>query len=326
MDKILIALAICTTILFGKDGDVTQLFNIKTIAVESKHFGESKTYYGYTEASEQNIAFQTIRFDGYVQDIFANETYLYVKKGDRLFDIYSPELINAQNELINAIKFKSGIAQAYAKLRLLGVDKRVIEDIQNSGKAKEIITIYSDAEGFITEKKIQKGSFIQKGSNIYTITNYSPIWVIAKILQNDIKNLKEDSKATISIEGISEIFSTTLDKIYPFSNIEDKSIDARFVLPNSDLKIYPNMFARVEIYSDAKTRLILPKSAVLIRDKNHIVFKKSEYEGEFEPTIIKAKKLTNGDFEILEGVEEGEEVADNALFMLDSDAQINGLY
>lgn len=311
--------------LFAKDATVEQLFNIKTVKVQKKEINQKVELYGFSRPDESRIAHQTVRFDGYVESIKADKSFMQVKKGDELFTIYSNDLISAQNEFLNSLKFSSNKGSSYNKLRLLEIDEAIINKIANSKALIEHIPIRSKFEGVITEKTISTGSTIKNGAMLFTIVDFKKIWVLAKGYQSQKEFITLGQKAEISFDGVGKKYVGVVDFIYPEVSPKSKTYDIRIVLDNPNMEIFPNMFATVNILQAHKDELFLPKSAVITKGDKHIVFKKGEYEGEFEPLIIEAKR-TGGGFMVLSGLNDGDEVANGSLFMLDSDAQINGIY
>ncbi len=310
--------------LFSEELFVEQLFNVKFTKVKKINFSENRDFYGESKIDESKIRDITLRFDGFIDKLTVNKTFEFIKRGDKLFDIYSPEIFLAQNELINiGNKNKRLQKSIIKKLELLEIDKRVIKEIEKSKKPKENINIYSKFSGFVIEKNINSGGFTKKGKILYKIANFSKLWVIGKVYEKDLGFLEKNLKAKISFDGVDKIYSSKVDFIYPQIN-SDKTIDVRFIINNSDLKIFPNAFAKVKILKDSKDILVLPKSAVVSKGSKHIIFIAGEYEGEYEAKEIKARRLNSKLFEVISGIDEGESVVDNSLFLFDSDVQING--
>jgi len=300
--------------------DASQLFNKKLVKVEKKETSIIKSFYGDIKLPEDAIKDINIRFDGYVGKVNAKQTYLYVQKGEKLFDIYSDEINLVMNEFLYSQKnFRKNYM---AKFKSFGIDQKVINDLQKTKKVKEYIDVYSPYNGFVISKTINDGSFVQKGKTLFQIANFEKLWVIAKIYQKDISSIKKDMKAKVYIEGIGQIESK-VDFIYPTINQKDKTIDVRLEIDNKDLKIYPNMFAKVSINTLQKSMLVLPKTAVLTKANKYYVFiPDGKY---FTPKEITATRINSEQFEVM-GLEENEVVIDKAAFLLDSDAITNGLY
>ena len=304
--------------------EVEQLFNIELISVKKEQILESKEFYGYSKIDESKIYDINLRFDGFISNLNIDREYQFVEKNQRLFDVYSQDIYLAQSELVNS---KGSLNRNISKkLELLGIDKRVIKSINRSKKVREYLPIYSKYRGFVIDKKINSGSFAKKGSLLYRLADFSSLWVIARVYEDDIAFVKETAFAKVKFDSSDEVFSTKVDFIYPKVDKSSKTIDIRLIIDNNKLKIYPESFAKVEFFKAKREALTLPKSAIITKGDKFIVFVKGEYEGEFEPKVIEAKRLNSDKFEIIKGLNEGDSVVNKSLFLFDSDAQINGLY
>ena len=300
--------------------DATQLFNKKLVKVEKKEIHLTKSFYGDIKIPEDAFKDINIRFDGFVGEVTKNKTYLYVKKGDKLFDIYSDEINLAMSEYL--LRDRNLRKNYIAKFKSYGIDSQVIEELKKTKKVKEYIDIYSPYDGFVISKNITDGSFAKKGSSLFQVADLKKLWVIAKVYQQDIEMIQKDLKAKVYINGVGEV-NAKVDFIYPFVDKNDKTVQVRLVIANDELKVFPNMFAKVEINTVSKTMLVLPKTAVLTKANQHYVFvPDGEY---FEPKEIVAKRINSYEFEV-EGLNENDIVIDKAMFLLDSDAITNSLY
>ncbi len=326
MKQIIIALFMVSTILNAQILQVEQLFNRKLAKVKKEPLGVLKSFYGTTTLNEGKIYDIVSRFDGYITNLYANETYKYLNKDEKLFTIYSDEVLSIQQELQLAKKFnKSIVNSSIEKLSALNIDKRVLKKIETLNSVIKDIPFYSPYNSIILEKKINNGSFVKKGNLLLRVASLDELWFIAKVYQKDLAFIQKDLEALIKIDGIDTPIKSKVDFIYPNVDLKTKSVDVRFVIENKELKLLPNMFAKVELKAMAKNRLTLPKTAVLNKGEKFYVFKPIS-EKEFEPVLIEAKRVSSNKYEILSGLEEGEEVISNALFLLDSDAVTNNLY
>lgn len=326
MFRVLISLFLVSSISIAQILQVEQLFNRKLVKVQKEPLGILKSFYGHTTFNEEGIYDIVSRFDGYVTNLYANKSFDHVKKGEKLFTVYSDEVLSIQQELQLAKRFnKKLIASSIEKLKALGVEKRVLEKIKKSNKSFKDIPFYSPSNSIILEKNINSGSFVKKGKLLLRVASLDKLWFIAKVYQKDLAFIKEDLKALIKIDGIEKSIKSKVDFIYPNVDLKTKSVDVRFVIDNKDLKLYPNMFAKVELRTMTRNRLTLPKTAVLNKGGKYYVFKPISNK-EFEPILIEAKRIASNKYEIFDGVNEGDEVINNALFLLDSDALTNSLY
>ena len=318
--RILIYISLMVSVINAQPLDVTQIFNKKTIKVQKKIVNLSKTFYANVHIPDDSIKDINIRFDGYVGKVYANKTYTSISKGDRLFDVYSNEINLAMNELL--LRDKKLRKSYLEKFRSFNIDTKVLNNLLKTNRVKDYINIYSPYHGFIIAKNINDGSFAKKGEKLFQIANFEKLWVIAKVYQKNLKSIQKDMRAKINIDGVG-VFNSKVDFIYPSIDIKDKTIRVRFEIDNKNLKVFPNMFAKVSINTLQKTMLVLPKSAVLTKADKHFVFIPNG--NSFEPKEITATRINSEEFEVI-GLNENEIVIDKAMFLLDSDAITNGLY
>jgi Cu(I)/Ag(I) efflux system membrane fusion protein len=157
------------------------------------------------------------------------------------------------------------------------------------------------------------------------IASIDKLWFISKVYQSDLSFISKNQEAKIKIDGIDMSFKTKVDYIYPIADNKTKTIDVRFEIDNKDLKLFPNMFGKASIKSSSIKMLTLPNSAVLTKGDKYYVFKPISAD-EFEPVVVEARRISSSKYEIEEGLNVGDEVINNALFLLDSDAVTNNLY
>ena len=318
--KYLLYLLMISALLQAKPLEVSQLFNKKTIKVTKQNITLSKIFYADIRIPDDAIKNINIRFDGFVGDLFVNKNYQLIQKGEPLFDIYSDEINLAMGEYL--LSGKNLRKNYMKKFQSYGIDNKVLKNLQKTKRVKEYINIYSPYDGYIISKNINDGKFIKKGETLFQVASFKKLWVVAKVYQKDIKSIKKDMKATVYIDGVKNI-SAKVDFIYPTINQKDKTIDVRIEIENQDLKIFPNMFAKVSINTLQKSMLVLPKTAVLTKANKHYVFiPDGKY---FTPKEITATRINSEQFEVIK-LKENEVVIDKAAFLLDSDAITNGLY
>lgn len=303
-----------------------QAFNVKTVEVKKVLEGSAKEFYGYTKANEESVKEIALRYDAFIEQLYVNKNFLHVKKGEPLAKLYSQEIYTAELELVNAgrIKSESMVQSIAQKLELLGVDEKTISKIMTDKNVPESITIVSPYTGIVTQKAINQGAFVPKGAKLYEISDYTNLWLIVKVYEKDLEFVKSAQNADIFFDMSSKPYKAKIDFIYPKVDPQTKSVDVRLVIENKELEIYENAFAKARFGTAKREYLALPKSAVMTKGAKTSVFVKGEFEGEYEPREIEAKRLNNDTFEILSGLKEGDVVVANALFMFDADAQNNG--
>ncbi|WP_104741417.1 efflux RND transporter periplasmic adaptor subunit [Helicobacter ailurogastricus] len=308
--------------IFGLFLGLAHLQAVGSVAVQLKEFAPFRQYYATLQADERKVYSYNLRFDGFVEKLYVNRTYQSVRAGDKLFSIYSPALISVQSELLSSLHFNRQVAQMQEKLRLLGVGAGEINKIMQTKKVQNSVEMLSPFSGVVFTKNINEGEFIKSGALVFQIIDLKALYVLVRVNQEDLDFVRHLSKAQISVEGVPGVFNLEFSNINPLVGAQDKMLEARFILKNPSNLFFPNMFAKVTIYQPTQKMLILPKEAVLIKNGRAIVFKKDD--DSFDITEIKAKRLSDGSYQVLEGLKAGDEVAKNALFILDADAINNG--
>lgn len=325
--KYIIMMVIIVLNLQAKIIDSKQIFNRSTVKVKQLNYTMKKTFFANTLYDETKIYDVTLRFSGFIKDLRANWTHKYIHKGDKLLSIYSKDVSVALDELIIALKNnndKSIIKDIQRRLELLDIDNKTIQYVKRTKKLPYYIDISSKYTGLVINKTINESSYIQKGKRLFQIVDISTIWVDAQVYQKDLPFIKQGMLADVYINGVGN-FKAKVVLIHPIVEKKTKTIPVRLILDNKDLKVFPNMFANVTFKQKANTILVLPKSAVITKGDLHYVFKPLP-NGQFEPIQIDAIRINSKYFKILSGLKNNDEVINNSLFMLDSDALSNGLY
>ncbi|MDX9900990.1 MAG: efflux RND transporter periplasmic adaptor subunit [Aliarcobacter sp.] len=327
----MIKILILSTLLFSgflqaQILDAKQLFNKKITKVVKEEVSINKNFYGVTKIDESSLVDIVSRFDGYITKLNANKKYMTIKKGEPLYSVYSQEILSIQNELQVAKNFNQNIYQStFSRLDNLDISKSEQQKIKDGKMNSNGLVVTSPINGLLMEKTINQSSAITKGNLLLQMASLDKIWFVASVYQSDLEFIKKDNMANISIDGINQKLNSKVDFIYPIFDEKTKTVDVRFILENEDLKLVPSMFGKVEINVKKDVMLTLPKTAVLKKADKFYVFKPMQ-NGEFEPIKIEAKRISSNKYEILSGLTENDEVINNALFLLDSDAVTNALY
>ncbi|CAA6803395.1 MAG: Probable Co/Zn/Cd efflux system membrane fusion protein [uncultured Sulfurovum sp.] len=304
---------------------VEQLFNVKTVKVTTQSIEKSRTYNGYVQIADDKMYTVSLTQDGFIRGLRAANIYDEVRKGEKLFEIYSPEVYKAQIELLSAKKVSRSLAKNIeTKLELYDVSRRNIHMIKKSNKASKYLPFYSPYSGIVIEKSITEGSAVKQGMEVYKLADLSSVWVVAKAYEADRAYIHKGSKVQVTLGGDKNVYSATVDFIYPVLDRVNKTIDFRITLENKNGKIQPNSYATIKSIQTQTTNLVLPTTAVVTKGHKHLVFVPGEYEGEYKSQRIEAKRISSTLFQIVSGLKEGDVVVNNSLFLIDSDIVING--
>lgn len=311
---------------------VEQHFSVKVTTVKKVKTSKVQKNYGYVKVDESRSYSVTQRFGGYVEVLYADTTYKYVQKGDILAKVYSPEVLSAKEEYLASLRYsKSGknsemIQSSREKLLLLNVNKKEIDNIQNSLKVSRFTNIYAPVSGYIFMKNISNLDAFKAKQKLFEIVNLDSVWVEVKIHQKELQSLKEMKTFKVNASGIEKTFDAQKTILYPNMSNQESTLTLRLNVKNEKHLLKSGMYVSVESSTQAKEYLTLPTTAVIRKNSLYFAFMVGEYEGEYEPMEVEVSVLNPSTYIVKSGLNENDEVVNNALFMMDSDAQINGMY
>ena len=310
---------------------VEQLFNVRTTTVKEERAGTQEQFYGYVRADESRRHDVAPRFGGYVERLYADRTYSYVKKGAALAKVYSPEVLRAKEEYRSTLRYTKSHADAAMlesareKLELLGISAKEIEAADDPKRDLRTTTLRAPVSGYLFAKSVNDGGAFKAGMKLFEIVDLSTVWVEARVGEAKLAGLGS-RRFTVRSKAYGESYSAAAPLLYPEISAKEALATLRLSVKNPKRRLFPGMYVTVDAAAEARSRLTVPKSAVIRKNGKWYAFTVGEYEGEYEPVEVKVAPLGDDRYTVLEGVEAGQEVVDNALFMMDSDAQINGLY
>lgn len=331
MKKLLIIFIIPITIIANQN-TVEQLFNVQTVKVQQQSIAKKQINHGYLSVDESNIFEVTAWYDGFVEELYVNKIYTKVQKGDPLVTIYSPTVYKAKTDYLNSLKYKNQtnshnmIKSAKKKLKLLNVHNKEIESIEQNNTINELTTIYAPKDGWIFLKNINNGSSIKTGQKLFEIVDTTTLWAKVEIYQNQLKEFKKFKNFTIQTDSSSSSYLATNPFIYPYIDKTVATVTLRLNIDNKLENLKPGMYIKLYSSKDAKKSLVIPKTAAILKNGKWYAFLATEFKGIYEPIKIEVEPLNNDYYKILGGLTIDDMVVNNALFMMDSDAQINALY
>jgi membrane fusion protein, copper/silver efflux system len=337
--------------------DKQQLIGVKLIEAAFKPLSKTIRTVGRVESDERKITTVNLKVEGWIEKLYADYSGKYVKKGDPIADIYSPELLSTQLEFINLLKWKDEkggqkiqrniefnwgdrygttaamvsfdldavMKVAKQKLMLWEIPEEQIKQIEETKEPVKTFTVVSPVSGYIIQKPVVKGTRVTPGDKIVDVLDLSSVWIVADIFEPDLPLIKVGQAAKISLSYFPDkAFSAKIDFIYPFVAEETRSVKVRFSVPNRQMLLKPQMFTTVEIAVDMGKRLAIPDSAVLDSGKRQLVYV-DKGNGYFEPRVIATGLRADGMVEVLRGLKPGERVAASAAFLIDSEAKLRGI-
>jgi membrane fusion protein, copper/silver efflux system len=314
--------------------EAAELANVLTSIVTSQKSVMEVRLYGKVQADERLLQSQVSHISGRIEKLMVNFTGEGVRKGQPLALIYSPELITAQQELLEAAKTKQSQPEIYEaakeKLHQWKLTESQIADIENSSSIQNNFEVVSNTTGVITAKLVNKGDYIVKGTVLYDVTDLSHVWVMFDAYESDLPFLDTGDKLTFTVQALPGInYTGNIIFIDPVLDPVTRVAKVRVEINNKSGRLKPEMFAtgivqaHLEQYRD---NVIIPRSAVLWTGKRSIVYVKQA--GTDDP-VFKLRELELGpmlgnSYIIISGLNEGEEIVTQGTFSVDAAAQLDG--
>jgi|WetSurMetagenome_2_1015567.scaffolds.fasta_scaffold22428_2 membrane fusion protein, copper/silver efflux system len=336
--------------------DKQQLIGVKTSEVKILPLKKTLRTVGRVEFDERKLTTVNVKVEGWVEKLYADYTGKYVKKGEPLAEIYSPELMSTQLEFINLLKWRRDQAHRFQrnvefewgdrygttakvlsydleaviqvakqKLALWEIPEADIKKLEEEREPLKTMTVRAPSSGYVFQKPAFKGTRVAPGDKIFDVVDLSSVWIIADIYEYEIPFVKMGQKARITLSYFPEKeFISKVDFIYPSLSGQTRTARARFIIPNPSMILKPQMFANVEMELDLGERLAIPATAVLDTGTRQVVYVDMG-DGYFMPRQVKLGDRADGMVEVTSGLKAGEKVASMAVFLIDSEAKLKGL-
>lgn len=293
---------------------------------------------GIVTFDETRIAQVAPKFGGFVERLHVDFTGQPVRRGDPLLEIYSPELVAAQEELLVARRLERTmdesavpgvpagssdlLAAARRRLRLWDISEAQVEEILRSGKVQRALTLHAPTSGVVVEKNVVRGQAIQPGQTLYTIADLSEVWVEAELREADAGSVREGSGASIELAAYpGRPFRGRVEYVSPTVQEDTRTLEARIAVANSDGRLKPGMYATVRITTPTRSALTAPASAILRTGERTMAFVDMG-NGWLMPHEVETGRAGADHVEILAGLEPGQRVVTSAQFLLDSESNL----
>jgi membrane fusion protein, copper/silver efflux system len=314
------------------------LANVQTERVKVMQFQGEKTFNGYVKINETKFAHISTAVSGKILNMFVNFEGQVVKKGQKVLEIYSPELVSTQKEYLLAIdnynqvkvsgnrlaidQAQSLVNSSRERLILWEMTPGQIEELERSRNVKTTTIQYSKYSGIVTKKYVHVGHWAMAGEDIYDVADLSTVWVVANIYESDMQYIKSGQTADIySTAYPNEVMTAKINFINPVFNSESRTLEVRIDVNNRDMKLKPDMYVKVKINTYAMQTIGVPKNAVIRTGEHNIVYIEKE-KGVFEPIQVQIGYEQDGYYAIISGLNEGDLVVTSGGFLVDSETQI----
>ena len=310
------------------DPVITQNMGVRVAPVERQPLFRHLRTIGEVVVGEDRVSVVNLRFSGWIEVIRADRTGEYIEAGQPLFEIYSPELVAAQEDFLLALRTQGARSEltrsARRKLALFDLAQADIDGIAETGRSRRSLTIRAPRAGYILEKNVVEGARVGAGQDLYRIGDLSRVWVHAEVYEHDAPWVEVGQPAEMELayqRGV--LVPGSVSYVYPTLNEGARTLTVRLEFPNPDLRLKPGMFATVHIaFRRIDDALVLPSEAILHSGKRELVFV-ALGDGRFAPREITTGLVGDRHMtQVLSGLEAGELVVTSGQFLIDSESQL----
>ncbi|HEY3704224.1 MAG TPA: FixH family protein [Terracidiphilus sp.] len=325
-----------------------QEIGVTTAVAAIRQLNDRVSVPGTVDIDERRISYVQTRFAGWIQNVFANATYQYVRKGERLFTIYSPDIVSSEQEYLLARQNQNAFSQdghgadghgadqhgtarqesdwllhaSEDRLHQFGIPDQEITNLQQSGKVQHDIAINSPVSGYITERNALSNAYVQPETKLYTIADLSTVWVYANVAQSDVGRLRPGNAGQVTVDSYpGRKFNGRVDQVLPQVDPATRTVRVRLIFPNPGIALKPGMYVNVDLAAPLGRQLVVPASAVLQAGARTIAFV-DHGGGNLEPRTVETGPTLDDSIVILKGLKAGDRVVSSANFLLDSEVQV----
>ena len=314
--------------------------NVATVEAAIGTLNKEINAAGIVQYYQSRQARVTASMAGRIDKLYVNSVGAMVSKEKPVAELYSPDLVAAQQEYLLAIRsreqLKSSpfasisqngeglVSSARERLKLLGVKGSQITTLEKNGKPDIRLAIYSPFSGIVIEKMVQQGQYVNTGEMLFNIADLSRVWVELELYENEFPNIHVGQQVEIRSQSFPEkVFTGRIAFIYPFLDPKTRTIKARVELANPGLKLKPEMFVNAIIRVPLESTIVVPLSAVIDSGKRQVVWVESS-PGMFEPRDVQVGQKNTDNIQILSGINPGDKVAVSGAYLIDSESQLKG--
>ncbi len=308
---------------------VEQNIGVKTVKVQRGDLWRKVRTVGYVEYDEDSISHIHVRTEGWVEKLMVRAVGDRVTKGQLLLEIYSPQLIRAQQDFIR-VATKDGASltkAAESNLMALGMSRRQMARLRKTRKVSQTIKIYAPQDGIIDSMMVRDGMYVTPSDELISLVNLSEMWIQANVFERQAKWIKEGQEIRAILNAFpARQWVGKVDYIYPALDSVTRSLKVRLRIPNTDQELKKDMYAEVFINAgQINEALIIPKYAVIRDGKDERVIL-ALGKGKFQAKTIKTDTEIDDQVTVLSGLQEGDEVVTSAQFLIDSEASLKASF
>ncbi|MDM1402329.1 efflux RND transporter periplasmic adaptor subunit [Myroides odoratimimus] len=314
--------------------EAVALANIQTTVVGHQDAVKDIQLYGTIQVDERLQQSQTSHVNGRIEKLYVNFTGEAVKQGQLIATIYSPDLLTAQQELLEAAKLKDLqpllLDAAKEKLRIWKMSEAQISKVLSTGNVSPYVSVHANTSGIVVAKNVNQGDYISQGTVLYNISNLSKLWAVFDAYENDLPFIKEGDVLEYTLQSLpGEVFKGKIAFINPIIDATSRTAKVRVETDNRNNNLKPEMYASAKISAPLKQynkEMVIPKSSVLWTGKRSVIYVK---QPKTATPAFKLREIVLGpslgeNYVVMSGLENGEEIVTNGVFTVDASAQLEG--
>ena len=305
--------------------EVIQNLGIRTASVQRSRLWRTIDTVGYVEYDETRVSHIHLRTKGWIEQLLAYSEGARINKGEQLLTLYSPDLVNAQEEFIQALAAGNTILSRASRERLvaLGIPADQVRQLEKSRKVQQNIAIYSPQDGVVSKLMVREGMYVTPQNQVMSLADLSSVWLIAEVFESQADWVKVGQAAEVSLAFLpGRIWEGTVEFIYPSLDAKTRTLKARLRFDNPDETLKPNMYANVRIFGGAMQDTVVIPVEALIRTGREARVVIALGEGRFASRTVTAGIESGDRVEIIAGLEPGEQVVTSGQFLIDSEASL----
>lgn len=294
----------------------------------------------HVDYNEESFSRVNIKYSGWIERLYVDQTGQPVKAGQPMLEIYSPELVSTQEEYLLAFRNRQRLGEsgmpaiasgaisllkaARRRLSYWDITDEQIRALENSGKVTKTMTVFSPSDGFVIEKHAEQGMRIVSGMDLYRLADLSSVWLYAHFYEDEAPWIRAGQEVVMDLPyNPGKEYRGTVDYVYPYLDKQTRDIKVRLVFPNPRQELKPNMYANVNLRIHMGDMVTVVRDDAVIRSGTRDMVFVALGNGKFEPReIVLGVKGDGGMFQVVSGLSPGESVVTSAQFLLDSESRL----
>lgn len=302
---------------------VVNNLGVRTEKVEKQTIHTEIKTVGYVQYDEDLLVHIHPRVEGWVEKLFVKAAGNPVELGQPLYELYAPELVNAQEEYLLTLKQNNPrlIGATENRLKSLQFSQRHINELKNNRTVKQKVTFYAPQSGVVEDLNVREGHYVKPGDIVMSIASLEDVWVEAEVFERQADLLAVGQQVTMRLDYLpGQKWTGQVDYIYPTLNPDTRTVTVRVKFNNSDKQLKPNMFAQITIHSNPMNDVLVVPTEAVIRtgESNRVVLALGD--GQFKSIDVELGRFYNQQAEVLSGLQAGDQVVTSAQFLLDSES------